>query len=189
MFEKDYIEFDTTSLADYLPIFQEKLGDNIPMGLDLKFKDIKVLFGQFNTDVILEYTACMSFSSLLGSKKTEVLYDELPIITTLDMDAEKDMLFIRMLNNKLDIDSKFGQKQKPERTTMTMTTVDYRQFHSTMSYSLNYFKNWLNDKHFPDGVHFAWSMDEFDTQLHFQEKSMHILLEVNDDAEVFFEDK
>jgi hypothetical protein len=56
-------KFDTTTVAQQIPIFQEKLGDDVPLEMTLHYKDIKVLFGQYDTDVILEYTACMLFQT------------------------------------------------------------------------------------------------------------------------------
>jgi hypothetical protein len=59
LFKKSGMKFNTNSLATYLPIFQQKLGENVPMGLHLRFKNINVMFGKFDSDVILEYTACV----------------------------------------------------------------------------------------------------------------------------------
>jgi hypothetical protein len=39
-----------------LPIFEQKVGKNVPMQVRFRFKDIKVTFGKFDSDVILEYT-------------------------------------------------------------------------------------------------------------------------------------
>jgi hypothetical protein len=43
-----------------LPIFEQKVGKNVPMQARFRFKDIKVTFGKFDSDVILEYTTVFS---------------------------------------------------------------------------------------------------------------------------------
>lgn len=188
LFEKDYIKFDSGSLAKYLPVFQRKIGD-ADMKAELSFKNIKVMFGQFDSDLILEYTACVSF---IGQSKTgvkELMFDEFKMITTMDMQAEDDVMQVKVLNHKLDVDTKFGSRDKPIRNGMDLTTTEYKEFLSTFSYSMNYFKNWLNTKHLPDGIRFPWTLDEFNSNLRFQEKSMHIMLEVEDNAALYLEDK
>ena len=39
---------------------------------------------------------------------TELMYDELKMILSMDMTAEDDILFMKILNLKLDIDGRFG---------------------------------------------------------------------------------
>ena len=83
------------------------------------------------------------------------------MISSLDMTAEGDKMHLRLLNNKLDIDNKYGSRTKPLRDGMGITATEFREYLSDLSYSMNYFKNWLNDKHFPDGVHFPFDTSEF----------------------------
>ena len=45
MFETDNIKFNTTAIATQIPLFQEKLGDDIAMKMEISFKDYKVMFG------------------------------------------------------------------------------------------------------------------------------------------------
>jgi len=39
------IEFDTTSIAKNIPLFEDKLGENVPLKMDLNFKNINIMFG------------------------------------------------------------------------------------------------------------------------------------------------
>ena len=71
---------------------------------------------------------------------------------------------------------------------MDLTENDYREFLSTFGFTMNYLKKWLNDVYFRDGLFFPYNVSEFKTRVGFKEKSMHIMLEVEDDAEDFFED-
>lgn len=151
-----HLKFDTSYIAPQIPIFEEKLGENIPLQLYLHMKDVNVLFGQFDTDVILEYTLCMEWLST-----HELMYDELKMITSMNVESENDILYITLLNHKLDIDSKFGQRSKPIRNGMELTENEYREFLSTYGFTLNYIKKWLNDVYFRDGIFFPYNMNEF----------------------------
>ena len=44
---------DSTTVGKYMPIFKEKLGKGVPMEAIVRFKDIKVKFAEYDTDVIL----------------------------------------------------------------------------------------------------------------------------------------
>lgn len=140
-------------------------------------KDTSVLFGQFDTDMILEYTICMSWFDRNG---THLMYDELNMISSMNVEAEHDIVYIKLLNHKLDIDSKFGQRSQPVMNNMDMSENDYREFLSTFGFTMNYLKKWLNDVYFREGLFFPYNISEFDTRLSFKEKSMHIMLEVED---------
>lgn len=169
LFKFDEFPFTSTTIAQQIPLFQEKLGDDIPIQLTLGFKDVKVLFGQYDTDIIFEYTATLKFHEGSISGK-ELLYDEINMIMSMNMEAEDDILFINLLNLKLDIDSRFGQRSAPIRDGMELTENEYREFLSTYGFALNYMKKWLNDVHFREGIHFPFNPEEFYTTLNFQEK-------------------
>lgn len=187
LFGMDHLNWNTTFIAPQIPLFEEKLGADVPLKLTLHWKDIKVLFGQFDSDVILEYTVCLSWKmDLLGSK--EFLYDELKMITSLDLKMADDRMFIRLLNHKLDVDSKFGQKSKPIRNTLDITDNEYKEFLSTYGFSMNYLKKWMNDNYFFGGIDTPYNVEEFQTKVQFKEKSMHFLLEVEEDADQYFDD-
>ena len=55
--------FDTTSIKRHIKIFEEKVGPNVPLKVDASLADISVKFGQYNTDVAVDYTLCMKFST------------------------------------------------------------------------------------------------------------------------------
>lgn len=58
---QDY-KLDTTSMSSHIRIFEEKMGKNQPMEAGISFKDINIIFGQFEVDVVVEYTFCISFA-------------------------------------------------------------------------------------------------------------------------------
>lgn len=108
----------------------------------------------------------------------------------MDMTSKNDIMYIKLLNHKLDVDSKFGFKRtKPLRDNMEVTPNEYREFLSTLSYTLNHIKTWLNQNQFKKGLRFPYNLTEFDTEVSFREKSMHVLLEVEQNAAEFFEEE
>jgi len=153
----------------------------------MDFMDVSVLFGQYDTDVIFEYTLGIAFF-VDDESNRELLYDELHLITSADITTEDDVMDIRILNNKLSTDSNISHRQMPRRESMGMTEGDYAEFVSTFGFMLNHLKRWLNDDVFSKGWPFPFSMDEFATSVTFKEKSFHMMLEVEEDAAKFFED-
>ena len=63
---------------------------------------------------------------MLGSQ--EMIYDEIRMVTSANMKTDNDMLFIDILNHKLEISPNSGTKKLPIRNRMNMTTRDYRDF-------------------------------------------------------------
>ena len=116
------------------------------------------------------------------------MYDEHKMISSMDMTATDDIVFIKLLNHKLDIDSKFGQRSQPIMNNMELTENEYREYLSTFGFTMNYIKKYLNDVYFRDGIFFPYNVSEFQTKVNFQAKSMHIMLEVEDNAEQYFEE-
>ena len=119
----------------------------------------------------------------------ELLYDHFKIITSLDLNSDFDILYMNVLNFKLDIDSNYGQKTKPVRNTMGLTVNEYREFLSTYSYSMNSIKNWLNENIYSKGIYMPFTVKEFLTNINFQEGSIHFLLEVFEDSYEYFDDQ
>lgn len=91
------------------------------MAVFFKFKDVKVQFGKYDTDVIFEYTLCLDFRPdgeytrhKKGHEKenpnpTTVFYDELHMVSTAMMTWTKDIMYLNIMNHKLDVSNKFAQ--------------------------------------------------------------------------------
>ena len=116
------------------------------------------MLGQFDVDVILEYTLCISFS-LDDYTAQELLYDEIKMVTSFNMEWDKDVAFITILNNKLDM-PKSSIKSQPIRNSMKITKNEYREFLSTFGFTMNYMKKWMNDVTLRGGVNLPYAMDE-----------------------------
>ena len=127
----------------------------------MDFKDIKVYLGQFDVDVAIDYTMCMKFrTDLLGSP--ELLYDCLEFTTSLNMQTESDVMHINIIENKLVLDRRGGNRDQPKRNSMEMTSNEYREFLEDISFTTTEIKKWLNDVVLRgDNAHFPYHMSEF----------------------------
>ena len=182
------LKFTTTSMKKHLPIFEERLGKNRPLKWEIDFRDVKVLFGQYDSDMILEYTMSVRFT-LDQKDSLDLFYDELSMITSLNLEADNDVLYINIQNHKMVNDNKFGAKSAPKRNAMKMTENEYREFMSEFQIWMNYVKDWMNDVKLKKGCIFPYGVYEFKSTVSFKPKSMHILLEAGKDAAEFLEEE
>jgi hypothetical protein len=159
-------------------LFYEKLGKNYKLRLDLSFKDIKVIYGQYDTDLIFEYTMVMDWkpddaaagrSHKQGEKGgiETVFYDEFKMVTTAMLDVQEDIGYLNVLNHKLDLNNKFAQTEAPEKNTMKVTENEYREFLQSLGFTLNEMKKWMNDVILLDGIKFPYAIDEIKTEVKF----------------------
>lgn len=170
------------------------------MHLDLSFKDIKILYGNYDTDIIVEYTMCMDWKpddpgANKKAKKGEkgnaetMFYDEVKMVSTMMLEVTDDIMYLNILNHKLDLNNKFSQTTAPVKNTMSVTENEYREYLQALGFTLNEMKKWMNDVILLDGIKFPYSIDEVKTEVKFQEGSMHVFLEVEKDVQEFFEEE
>jgi hypothetical protein len=106
-------KMDSTTVGKYMPLFKEKLGKGMPLHAYLRFKNIDVKFGQYDTDLIISYTACLKFKEDTGATKTsksghtysdlkDLFYDEYRVVTTGSISTKDDVLYVQILSHKLD---------------------------------------------------------------------------------------
>lgn len=131
--------FTTTTFGKHIPILISKLGADVKLTGYIHFKDIEVLFGSFDTDVILSYKVGIQLNAEVGgsshstldydnakhqasshdkSKIVEVIYDELDMVTSAKVTSENDMVYVNLLKHKLFIDSQTHIKKAPIRNGM-----------------------------------------------------------------------
>ena len=108
-------EFTTSSIAEYgrIPLFERKMGRDVPLACELRYSNFNVMFGQYETDVIIEYTVSVNFSKYEKDSKS-VFYDELKMITAGQIVTKHDSrVYIEILTHKLDLDNKYAQASVP----------------------------------------------------------------------------
>ena len=82
------------------------------------------------------------------------------MITTFMLEVEDDVAYMNILNHKLDLDGNYGQITKPQRTSINISTVEYRYFLQTLGFGMNEMKRWFNDVILSDGISFPYKMDQ-----------------------------
>ena len=121
------LNFTSTSLNQYLPIFEQKIGKNVPL------KDLNVIFGKFDSDIIVEYSASYAVWEEISQKM--LILDEIPMITSMNMKMDDDVVYLDVLKHMIVTDSKYGGiKNAPTMNGMNLTNVEYREFVSSVSF-------------------------------------------------------
>jgi hypothetical protein len=104
LFNVTDIKFDTTSFGKFFPILKEKIGPKKPLRVEASISHVDVKLGQFDCDVRLEYTLNLGwYTDLLNS--TELLYDEIRMVTSFNMHTDNDMVYLIVQDNKIKIDA------------------------------------------------------------------------------------
>ena len=96
------MEFSTDSMKEHFPVLYDKIGGSKDLNMELSWKDVRVLLGNYDADVILEYTMQLT---LFEHETIELIYDEFRVITAVDFWTESDILHAHFINWKLDTDS------------------------------------------------------------------------------------
>ena len=136
------IQFYTESIYEHLPLFAQKLGNNTKMAVTVQLKDISILFGQFDSDVIVEYTLATQWSSDNKNVLSEVMYDELKIMTSFDLSTNNDILFFKL--NTIKLQQSNINKDYPLRDKMNITYNEYKRYLKSINFALIALRNWLN---------------------------------------------
>ena len=69
------------------------------------------MFGQHGSDVVFDYTLTFKVFKGVYAGSSEVFYDELKMVSSINVKADDDIVFVNLLKNQLMIDQKYGQKQ------------------------------------------------------------------------------
>ena len=131
-------------------------------------------------------------TDLLGSP--ELMYDCLEFSTSLDMQIETkndaEVIRANIIENKLVLNRRGGNRERPKRNSMDMTANEYREFLEDMSFTTTEIKKWLNDVVLRgDNAHMPYRMDEFNTWFKFESQKVHIMIDVEDDAYQLLEEE
>jgi len=85
------------------------------------------------------------------------------MITSADLKSDDDIVYPTILANKVDIDSRYGQSTAPFRNGMQLTSNEYREFISSISFFQAYLKKFLNGVYFSKGIHMPYNPQELYT--------------------------
>lgn len=102
LFGDDKLKMTTASIEPMLPIFSEKLDSrDYPLKLSLAYTDPQVMFGDFDTDLVLtldmEYRFMIdeiSPKDLPKGVKRELIHDEVRVVLAANIEADDDVLYM-----------------------------------------------------------------------------------------------
>ena len=182
-------KLNTTSMAPHIKLFQEKMGKDKPLRFNAEFRDIKVQFGKFDVDVIFNYELCFNvFLDLLGAK--EIFYDCIVMSTAANVRTENEVMHIDLIEHKVNLNTEGANRDAPKRNALNLTVNEYREFLEDFSFTASEFKKWLNDVVLRgDRITFPYTMDEFQTSVRFEDSKMHLLIDVEDQAYKYLEQR
>jgi len=195
LFGNEELTFTTSSIGQMLPLFEERIGGDKPLELKIGFEDPQVMFGDYDTDLVFTFNLKYKFfidlpqDSLPEGMRKELFYDDVRMVLAANIESDDDVFYMNFQSLKLDTSKETTMKKVPIRNSLDLTENEYREYLSTFGFSLNYLKKYLNDVVFRNGVKFPFNAEELYTSLEFAKGQMHVLIDVNEKAAVFFEEE
>lgn len=106
-------EFTSSSLKNHIPLFENKIGADKPLRIDLSFRDFWLDFwhGDLDdfTDIGVTYTMEMQVSADDIGYEGVIFRDEYRLYSTVNVQVDGDRLYLYMFDNMLDFDEEYGQ--------------------------------------------------------------------------------
>lgn len=99
----------------------------------------------------------------------ELIYDEIRMVSAANVQMKDDVVFINLIENKVDIDNRYGQKETPMRNGMKLTPTEYKELISNYAFFGSYAKKWMNNVYFKNGIQMPYNPKEIYTSLAFKE--------------------
>lgn len=166
-----------------LPFFENKLGPDVPLAMQLQYKDMKITFGNDAANIIMEYTQMVTLTydgyndtmnGLPVPADRELLYDELRILVTMDAKVENDLLYLTYHKYELDIFERHHYRDYPIRNDLNLSKQDYTQLLVDVGSFLKWYKNKLNWL-FGYGVYYQYDLPEFRQDIEFGKHAAYFL--------------
>ena len=108
----------------------------------------------------------------------------------LDMSIHNDVLTSEIHILRLDIDDRYKARELPVRTKFSSyDNIQYREFLASFEATLEHLRNWLNESTLKPGIVFPYTMEEFDTEIMFEPGQMIIAIEVEKEAQEYWEEQ
>ena len=116
-------------------------------------------------DIAMEYIVEMRVYDMSVPKL--LIEDDFKVITSLNVETSNDIMFINIVEHKLDIHPKYGQRSMPIKNSMDMTENEYKEFMMSIQMYMNTIKRWMNEVHLREGQRFPYTLDEFNSYVTF----------------------
>lgn len=142
MFRSDAV-FDSTSLGEYIPLVEEKLGPHAPLEIWIGYDNMKVEFGKYDVDIYMEYTLKIWLYN--NAQDDQIwFYDEIHMITSLNLNSDNEILHFEIVEMRIQIDRMRDQRYRPHQENLGITENDYQEFLEDLSLSVSFLKDWMN---------------------------------------------
>lgn len=129
------IGFTTDMLGEHFPTLVKKVGKGKELTGFVKIKDVDIRFAkEQGTDVIVTYTFCYLLNLLENGKEAELIYDELQMLTSAQVAADDDILYITLHKHKHVTDNRYGQRSSPRRNSVGLSANEYREVISSFGF-------------------------------------------------------
>jgi|LakMenEpi03Aug12_release.lakeMendotaPanAssembly.Ray.scaffolds.fasta_scaffold1670593_1 hypothetical protein len=102
------------------------------------------------------------------------------MISTAKLSQQKDRLYIELLTNKLNLDSKLRQSDLPKVNGMKLVAEEYREFISSFGGWMAYMRKFMNFAVFKKGIKLPFASEELKTFLQFQKGSVAVFYQLQD---------
>ena len=111
------------------------------------------------------------------------------MISTAKLAQRKDRLYIELLTNKLNLDTKLRQSDLPKVNGMKLVAEEYREFISSFGSWMAYMRKWMNFVAFKNGIKLPFGSAELQTFLQFQKGSVAVFYQLQDGSAKILEKK
>ena len=82
------------------------------------------------------------------------------MISTAKLAQRRDRLYIELLTNKLNLDTKLRQSDLPKVNGMKLVAEEYREFISSFGVWMAYMRKWMNFSVFKNGIKLPFGSTE-----------------------------
>lgn len=76
----------------------------------------------------------------------DLIYDEIKLVTDLQVRAERDMLLLTIMSHKMERQNQYNQRYQPKKNSINMTDIEYKSFLSEFEQMQGALRQWMNKK-------------------------------------------
>ena len=111
------------------------------------------------------------------------------MVSSAKFSVVNDRVSIEILNHKIFVEGDvYRQKTEPIRNGIGLSKSEFRQWVADFAKFNNWVKKMLNNDFLKNGLPMPYTSNELLTNLEFQERQMHVMIEVGDHLDQYIED-
>ena len=162
------------------------MGPDVPIKIELGYRDMKIDFGLEGHDVSLEFVLAIQIlpdglNRMNLTRADLIFFDELPMVLSLNIELQDNIFYANIDQMGLNIHDRYGQRSHPKHENIDMTENEYKTFLNDFSLTLNYIKKFYNDVILRGGLPFPYDVPEFYTSVKFGPNALYFLFETEEE--------